>query len=429
MCGLVAVVSPKVQTLSENKIFKDMLVMDQLRGKDSVGVYGVNTRGDVLYTKSCAHPSDFLQLKAVTSIISNASVLVGHNRHATLGAVNSNNAHPFQHDTVTLVHNGTLDKYPAMKRQNDFDTDSECVAWNISQCKNTSELVQFLESLSGAFAFIWYDTRDDSLYYVRNSERTLYTCTVDGSKIISSERGIMFAALDRNNVDCTLEVLAEVPVGVLFKVKTVEGNLVTSARKLTLKTKTSHYGVSTYNNSGGYNYLGNVNSGGSTDTYGKTYSANPLVEETGILPNSWHSGRVTQVTPWGVNNDKGTVTVQLIDPDTGCKVVVYNIDISKISVNDLMEVQVTALPTGLYENIHAKMVSDFTLRGCAVRELPVDDVDEAGIPDEDGLVVCSNCAEVMHKDETYDLINGEYICKACYNSDTQVQIYVNSNQR
>src|SRR5690606_14959358 len=126
-----------------------MLVMDQLRGKDSVGVYGVNPKGQCSYHKSTAHPSDFLQLKAVTSIINTSCTLVGHNRHATLGAVNSNNAHPFQHGHITLVHNGTLDRYPTLEGQSAFDTDSECVAWNLSQCNTTKETIAFLESISG----------------------------------------------------------------------------------------------------------------------------------------------------------------------------------------------------------------------------------------------------------------------------------------
>jgi len=420
MCGVIAIISPKVQTVGENNIFKDMLVMDQLRGKDSVGLYGVSASGQCSYHKSTAHPSDFLQLKAVNSIIQNAATLVGHNRHATLGAVNSNNAHPFQHGHITLVHNGTLDRYPAMKNQAQFDTDSECVAWNLAQCESIKDTIEFIESLSGAFAFIWHDARDNSMWYIRNDERPLYSTTVSGAKYLCSERGILFAALDRRNVNVSsLDVLTEVPVGQLFKVTQDKTELVTVSHKVTLKKKSCTPVTTTYAtyNQGNYN-RGNVQSGVS-DGNTKTYSANLLLDETGIMPYSWCDATITGKTSWG-NRNLGTIECRLDNPDTGCKVIVYNVEVSDLNVNDKVQVQVTSLPMGSFNNENAKLVSDFTLRASELHKVQED------TDDTESLVICANCAEVVHEDSAYELNDGEHICKACYQGDAEVALYVNS---
>lgn len=396
--------------------------MDQLRGKDSVGVYGVSASGKCAYHKSTAHPSDFLQLKAATSIIQSAETLVGHNRHATLGAVNSNNAHPFQHGHITLVHNGTLDRYPAMPEQAQFDTDSECVAWNLSQRKGIDETVKFLETLSGAFAFIWHDARDNSMWYIRNDERPLYSTTVQGAKYLCSERGILFAALDRRNVNVSsLDVLTEVPVGHLFKVTQDKTDLVTVSYKVTLKKKTFTPVTTTYPtyNQGNYN-RGNVQSGVS-DANTKTYSANLLLDETGIMPYTWQDATVTVKTGWG-NRNLGTVECRLDNPDTGCKVIVYNVEVNNISVGNKVQVQITSLPMGSFNNENAKLVSEFTLRASELRVVePEDDVAS--------LVICANCSEVVHEDSAYELNDGEHICKSCYQADTAVQMYANARMK
>ena len=397
--------------------------MDQLRGKDSVGVYGVTASGKCAYHKSTAHPSDFLQLKATASIIQSAETLVGHNRHATLGAVNSNNAHPFQHGHITLVHNGTLDRYPVMEGQSAFDTDSECVAWNLSQCKTTKETIAFLESISGAFAFIWHDARDNSMWYIRNDERPLYSTTVQGAKYLSSERGILFAALDRRDVDVkSLDVFTEVPVGSLFKVTQAEGKLVTVAAKVALKKK--YYTPvtttgSTYNR-GDYQQ-GNVQSVVSTtgNINTNTYHADTLLEETGITPYTWCEAEVTKIQKWGRRN-LCTVMCKLNDPETGCKVIVHNQEkFDGLLVGAKVQVQITSLPLGSFNNESARLVSEFTLRGQDIQL-------EQDVSCTENLVICANCADIVHEDSSCKLSDGEHICKLCYQADAQVAIYVNS---
>src|SRR5690606_9800660 len=163
------------------------------------------------------------------------------------------------------------------------------------------------------------DVRDNSMWYIRNDERPLYSTTVQGAKYLCSERGILFAALDRRNVTVSsLDVLTVVPVGHLFKVTQDKTDLVTVSDKVTLKKKTFTPVTTTYPNyNQGNHNRGNVQSGVS-DANTKTYSANLLLDETGIMPYSWCEATVMAKTGWG-NRNLGTVECRLDNPDTGCK--------------------------------------------------------------------------------------------------------------
>lgn len=417
MCGLVSVISPTVQTAAQNKVLKDMLVMDQLRGKDSTGLFAVNMKGECSLYKSIANPAEFLQLPRVTSMIGSARILVGHNRHATIGAVNSNNAHPFTHNNITLVHNGTLDKWPKLPHQDDFETDSEAVCYNLSLCSNDEETVAFLETLEGAFAFIWYDDVDDALYYIRNEERELYRTKVGESTLLSSERGILFAALDRNNVTVKdLDVLDLVPVGVLHKVSTEAGKLVTETKEVTLKKRYDTYvgrGWQGKGNTKDHGYVGRCD----------------LFDELGIYPNSVLNAVVVKSDPYQ-NSTSGTVTVRLRDNGHNSLGVCYGgLDVKKFVVGAAVKVRVQGMNLYHFQNQQAKLTSDFTVR-CddlvlktsaelvAVETGTSDDVDLSD------LVVCSNCDQVCHKSLTAELTDGSHICDACVETDPMIQMYI-----
>ena len=51
-----------------------------------------------------------------------------------------------------------------------FDTDSEAIFHNIQQDGPDA----IIPKLWGAYALIWYDNRDQSIYFIRNSQRPLH---------------------------------------------------------------------------------------------------------------------------------------------------------------------------------------------------------------------------------------------------------------
>lgn len=177
MCGLVGIASVGALSKPEKDVFTDLLFVDTLRGQDSTGVFSVDMENKVDVYKSVLDGPSFIQHqnyeRLFMSHTSRIRVLAGHNRKATLGKVSTKNAHPFFHGDVVLMHNGTLTTQTNLKKSYSFDTDSECVCYNISQVE-PNQVGEVIEMLNGAFALVWWDVRDNTLNFIRNNERDLY---------------------------------------------------------------------------------------------------------------------------------------------------------------------------------------------------------------------------------------------------------------
>lgn len=195
MCGLVAAFGNLNGT--SKKIFEQLLQVDVIRGKHSTGVFG---DGGATYKKALS-ATEFLELSKAKSIINDStSMLVGHNRHATVGAVNDVNAHPFTHGNITLVHNGTLTDQDLLPDSKDFLVDSE----NICHAVNKLGAKAAFERTEGAYACIWYDSEADTLSVVRNTERPLWYVQVQGGPMyIGSEREMLLWILMKNKITFT----------------------------------------------------------------------------------------------------------------------------------------------------------------------------------------------------------------------------------
>ena len=103
MCGLVGVVG-STMSFVDSKVFRQLLYIDALRGPHSTGVSTNNINGEVETFKRALNASDYLQLKLGEKISSKVTgdFLLGHNRYATQGAIDDNNAHPFTYGNVNL---------------------------------------------------------------------------------------------------------------------------------------------------------------------------------------------------------------------------------------------------------------------------------------------------------------------------------------
>jgi predicted glutamine amidotransferase len=188
MCGLVGIASSNL-ILGDKNVFTTLLYLDELRGEHSTGVCAVSRTGESNVYKRALKASDFIQLKGYTNILAKADrVLMGHNRYATMGAKDDNNAHPFTHGDITLMHNGTLrNKGVVNKCANTFVTDSETVAWAIA----TDDTIEVLERLQGAYALVWYDAMDKVLHFARNEERPLYIGKIGNDIVWASEKAML----------------------------------------------------------------------------------------------------------------------------------------------------------------------------------------------------------------------------------------------
>ena len=196
MCGIVGCIGHT--TKAEMKAFEELLFVDTLRGEDSTGIVSVNFHKKASYYKKAWPASDFLTTNKAQSLITAGQALIGHNRWATKGAVTHHNAHPFQHGTVTGVHNGTLRKQSLLPDYKDFEVDSD----NVFHSINKIGVEETVQNLDGAYALVWYDDKEEKVHVIRNRERTLFYTYTTGSKqlFFASEEWMLSGILGRNRI-------------------------------------------------------------------------------------------------------------------------------------------------------------------------------------------------------------------------------------
>ena len=214
MCGIVGAagdLTPKVIDA-----FKDLLVMDSLRGVHSTGMISVSWNKDVDIFKRAMNPFDFLSMKQTDNLLTGRKVaLIGHNRYATKGKINHINAHPFEHEHICGVHNGSLRNVYSLDEGNKFEVDSDALIYNI--CKNGIKDVY--SKLDGSACIVWHDSRDGTLNMIRNAERPMfYAFANDGKALLwASEYFMLKAALTRNALKHTDVIDLPVHTHVSFK--------------------------------------------------------------------------------------------------------------------------------------------------------------------------------------------------------------------
>ena len=234
MCGLVGVhtLDGKFLTKVQKELFEDLLKFNITRGIDSVGViFRQKTTYSVVKTVGTTYDL-VLNNQYKKEIAKDLVSLHGHNRAATVGGVNKNNAHPFEHGNTVGMHNGTLIGY-----RGEFSTDSE----HIIHLLSNSGPKEVLEGLEGAYALTW--VKDNEFYFARNLERPL-TCTViDNLFIYASESWMIKAALIKHNLGKGCKI-KEVSIGKVFTIK--DGNIVSVCEFTPKKAALDDYWVESF---------------------------------------------------------------------------------------------------------------------------------------------------------------------------------------
>jgi glucosamine 6-phosphate synthetase-like amidotransferase/phosphosugar isomerase protein len=178
---------------------KQLLIVDSLRGAHSTGVASISNSWDVSLVKEAMLPHYLLNTKeSKDAFLRMNKVHLGHNRFATQGAVNKDNAHPYEFDNIIGAHNGTLVSMHRLPVHKGYEVDSQALLASID--KYGSE--HTADKIHGAFALTWYDKRDKSLHFWRNVQRPLWICYLDGRETLfwASEKEMLEFILNRNNL-------------------------------------------------------------------------------------------------------------------------------------------------------------------------------------------------------------------------------------
>lgn len=182
-----------------------MLMLDVVRGKHATGfasLNGTTAKYEYSIAKDAVNSIDFVDSKECTALMAKKHwVLMGHNRHATQGAIIKENSHPFEFDNIIGAHNGSLNygwktsMHDSLQRV--VDSEALYSQMNHSDAKTTWPKV------NGAAALTWLDKRDNTLHFLRNKERPLFFTTLNkGTTLIwASEPWMIHVACEREGVD------------------------------------------------------------------------------------------------------------------------------------------------------------------------------------------------------------------------------------
>lgn len=197
MCGIVGYFGTADQ--KKEAVFKDMLRVDVVRGKDSTGVLFAN-QGKTAIVKYPCLPEQLIETKAFSKAMQSVwDCYVGHNRWATSGDISVENSHPFKHDHIIGVHNGTLRGQWRLPDHKEFEVDSDNIFYAIAK----EGIAATWEKIDGAASLVWWDKNDKSLNLLRNADRPMcFARTSDGKGIFfASEPWIIIAMCLRNGVE------------------------------------------------------------------------------------------------------------------------------------------------------------------------------------------------------------------------------------
>lgn len=198
MCGLVGAVKLNGNlTDFDKKAFYLMLNFDTVRGEDSTGIIFDNAAGQVMYNKGLGTPQaiGYIGQKwLVENIEASNTMLCGHNRYATQGAINAENAHPFVFGNIVGAHNGTIKNITPLKLDKDFDVDSKYIFYHMSE-KGFKSAMKAVNTSAGAACLTWVDNKEQSFNIIRNGQRPMFYCVHNNTLFYASEDWMIEVAL------------------------------------------------------------------------------------------------------------------------------------------------------------------------------------------------------------------------------------------
>ena len=172
MCGIVGYIGKEKKALD---VLINGLEHLEYRGYDSSGVAYIYDNKLIIKKE----PGKIERLKSILDFNDKANIGIGHTRWATHGIPNKINAHPHSYKDITIVHNGIIENYLALKKElqakgYEFlsDTDTEVAAILLYEAnKDVLQAIKaFKEKVIGAYAIGLICTNEpDTLYAIKKN--------------------------------------------------------------------------------------------------------------------------------------------------------------------------------------------------------------------------------------------------------------------
>lgn len=207
MCGIIGAINHSGKYRhSMEKVMRDLMFADTLRGADATGIYAVSKELNVDWCKATqngwAFQSRNTRAKNILKGAEEHVFQMVHNRAATMGdSDNADYAHPVVIDgKIGLVHNGTLNSWPGRKygkaiRSPKDDHDSTAIAHHISN----KGVQSFVDECMGAYSLVWHDVKEGTFNFLRNEERPMAMVKTDDVLFFGSELGMLLWILQRHS--------------------------------------------------------------------------------------------------------------------------------------------------------------------------------------------------------------------------------------
>lgn len=244
MCGLVGIMGSSL-TKTDRNIFDFLLWVDTTRGIDSTGVAAIQILGDkISVMKEIGTPDNLYStyktdfpLGALSFVEhKDTNILLGHNRFATVGAVEKETAHPFKFDNLVGAHNGTvrMDSLINYDGYHNYNVDSQII---FSHLNKNGDIQEIWDTADGAMALSYYDKVNKTMNFVRNKERPLFLAKVINEytkkveKLLwASEIWMLVSALYKYGI--TNKEIEEVEIDTHYKVSITNEGIVIEKDKL-----------------------------------------------------------------------------------------------------------------------------------------------------------------------------------------------------
>ena len=191
MCGIVGYAGKR----SAQDVLLDGLEKLEYRGYDSAGV-ALAQEGGIRVVKSKGR-LDALRQKLAVQALAESSCGIGHTRWATHGEPSDVNSHPHSTPRVSIVHNGIIENYGALKERLaargytfESETDTEVLVKLIDSCYHGEPLQARHEALGmvrGSYALaVLFKDFPDTIFAVKK-ESPLIVGWGEGENFVASD--------------------------------------------------------------------------------------------------------------------------------------------------------------------------------------------------------------------------------------------------
>lgn len=236
------------------KFAESAALVGTVRGKDSTGIGLVGQLGYLASVYKVAAPGGmFVNIKEAKDMLELASgslAIIGHNRAATVGFIDRDAAHPFQHENITLTHNGTVSSYDTdlkdfIPKEYEPVSDSDAICYAIAH----HGWEKVLPAIRGDYALVWWDAGEDKIFMARNNSRPLHITFAKGGEELyyTSEEGMLRWLCERDHIITRATPIYEVAPGVVYCFDLKGKNLKDNLTKTSFVVAKQYYPLATSN--------------------------------------------------------------------------------------------------------------------------------------------------------------------------------------